>query len=209
MASVPLDPARIKATIVELRNDVLADLAADMVAEADRHVEFEADLRFGRQISEITRPLPDDEFDRETEVKLVEAFRSEYARRYGQGSLVLGAPVELVAIRAIGIGRTTRAQLAPVNPETVAPGTPAPITRHRPVMLERGEDGRRDIAVHDGGALRPGHVLSGPALIDARDTTIWVPRGMTATVSPQATLVMECETRRVAAAPTLQLEPLA
>ena len=45
--------------------------------------------------------------------------------------------------------------------------------------------------MHDGDALRPGHALSGPALIDARDTTIWVPAGMTAAVNPQGTLVME------------------
>jgi N-methylhydantoinase A/oxoprolinase/acetone carboxylase beta subunit len=33
--------------------------------------------------------------------------------------------------------------------------------------------------------------LTGPALIDADDTTIWIPSGMTAEVNPQGTLIME------------------
>ena len=193
MESVPLDPARINAILAELREEVLEDLASDGVAREDRFVEFEADLRFARQISEITRPLPLGDFDKSSEEGLLEGFRSEYAQRYGQGALVLGAPIELVVIRAIGIGRTTRPQLAPGNADTVAQGTTAPITRHRSVRLDRGEGGRSDIAVHDGEALRPGHTLVGPALIDARDTTVWVPAGMTATVNAQGTLVMECD----------------
>jgi N-methylhydantoinase A len=45
--------------------------------------------------------------------------------------------------------------------------------------------------VHDREALHPGHVLSGPALVDAPDTTIWVPAGMRATIDGQGALVME------------------
>jgi N-methylhydantoinase A len=191
MLPFPVDADLIESIKDELGAAVLEDLGADGVAEKDRSAYFEADVRFSKQISEIQLALPEGKFDNAAETRLLDAFREEYSKRYGKGSIVLGAPIELVAIRAVGIGRTTRARLSATSSDTVPSGTPTPVVRHRSVRLERGEGGRQDIPVHDGDALRPGHALSGPALIDARDTTIWVPAGMTAAVNPQGTLVME------------------
>jgi len=61
----------------------------------------------------------------------------------------------------------------------------------RPVRVGRGEDGITDVAVHAGADLRPGHALSGPALIDGSDTTIWIPAGAAATVDAHGTLDVE------------------
>src|SRR5579859_521766 len=185
IALFPLDCAAVASITAELARSVLDDLAADGVAEVDRSVYFEADLRFEKQISEISMPLPGDRFDARAELELLEAFRTEYARRYGHGALALGAPIELATIRAVGIGRTTQAMLSPTHAEVVAEGTSAPIARHRSVRLERGDAGRQDVAVLDCDRLRPGHALRGPALIDARDTTIWIPAGARAAVSRQ------------------------
>ncbi|MDG2002584.1 MAG: hydantoinase/oxoprolinase family protein [Novosphingobium sp.] len=191
MTPFPLASARVEAVKSELAQSALADLEADGVAEADRSVLFEADIRFSKQISEIQLPVPDGPFDAAIEAELLDAFREEYAKRYGKGSIVLGAPIELVTLRAVGIGRTTRARVVAGALEEVAQDTDAQPVRSRSVRLERGDGGRRDIAVHDGAGLLPGHMLVGPALIDASDTTIWVPDGMSAMVNSQGTLVME------------------
>lgn len=193
-ALLPLEPGVVAAAVQELTRCVLEDLAADGVREVDRRVVFEADMRFAKQTSEIAMPLPGGEFDADAEAALVGAFRTEYMRRYGRGALALGAPIELVTIRAVGIGRTMQAALSPTHLDVVAPGTEASLARRRSVRLERGDRGREDIAVFDGDRLRPGHTLTGPALIDAADTTIWVPQGARATVSAQGTLVMEIRT---------------
>jgi N-methylhydantoinase A len=190
LCAFPLDPASVATLAAQLSREVLEDLAADGVREADRGVYFEADLRFAKQSSEIAIPCRESDFDSGA-TRLLDAFRTEYGRRYGRGALTLGAPIELVTIRAIGIGSTTRAMLAPTHEDGVPNGTVALPARRRSVRLERGASGRQDIAVFDGDRLRPGHTLGGPALIDARDTTIWVPAGATATISQQGTLVME------------------
>ena len=117
--------------------------------------------------------------------------------------------MELVAIRAIGIGRTQQAQVAASTSGSVAPGTPAPVARTRSVRIERGEAGRREVAVHDREALRAGHELAGPALVDAPDTTIWVPAGMRATLDTLGTLVMEREAASAAPALAQEKEPAA
>jgi N-methylhydantoinase A len=191
MAQFPLDPARVEAEKMRLAQEVQADLEADGVAASDRSVHFEADVRFSKQISEIQLTLPDGPYDAGAEAQLLDAFREEYAKRYGKGSIVLGAPIELVTLRAVGIGHTTRARVVPQATQGVPQGTPSKPLCVRSVRLERGPDGRHDVPVHDGAGLRPGHVLAGPALIDASDTTIWVPGDMKAMVNPQGTLVME------------------
>jgi N-methylhydantoinase A len=209
LASFPLDAQRIDAVLAELREALLADLASDGVVEEDRSVIFEADLRFARQISEIARPLPSDGFNAAAQAELLDGFRAEYARRYGHGALVLGAPIELVAIRAIGIGRTEQAQLAAATGRSVAFATPAPVARYRQVRLERGEGGRRDIAVYDRETLLAGHSLTGPGLVDAPDTTIWVPAGMRAVIDRQGTMVMERDTADALRPPSHAMEPAA
>jgi N-methylhydantoinase A len=182
----------------EMRTEVEADLAADGIAPEHRTVTFEADLRFTRQVWEIQVPLPDGPVDGHVIDGVLEAFREEYAKRYGQGSIVLGAPIELVAVRAVGLGHTVRAELAVGAAEPVAAGTPAPVVGRRAVRLDRGDSGSggsgtgtTDVAVYDGPQLQPGHTLAGPALVDGTDTTIWIPAGATAQVDAHGTLIVE------------------
>jgi len=168
---MPVPTESIVKALEQVEAGVLEDLAADGVAPADRTVAFEADVRFRRQTFEI--PVPLRGIDR-----LVEDFREEYARRYGRGALVLGTPVELVCVRAIGCGRTPKARLGerddPRPDDTGRGPTPAGV---RSVRIDRGPEGRVVVDVHDGAALRPGHRIAGPALVDGTDTTVWVPPG--------------------------------
>jgi N-methylhydantoinase A len=170
----------------QLEASVLDDLAADGVAPADRSVAFEADLRFRRQTFELPVPWHEDG-------DLAADFREEYARRYGRGALVLGTPVELVCLRAIGTGRTPKASLAA---PAAAPGTggarprparPRPAGR-RAVRVDRGTGGAVTVDVYDAARLRPGHRVGGPALVDGTDTTVWVPPGAVLTVDRHVTL---------------------
>lgn len=188
---VPFDPVLLEKVAAELRAEVEADLAADHIPPENRSVSFEADLRFKRQVWELPIPLPSvarDEVDVEA---MVGSFKEEYAQRYGRGSIVLGAPIELVCLRAIGSGRTKRASFGAGQREVVAPVNRATAVGSRAVRLERGSGGARSIDVYDGEGLVPGHTVDGPALIDGSDTTVFVPEHGRMLVSPQGTYVME------------------
>ena len=64
-------------------------------------VRLEADLRFDRQGSELTVPLTETP-DGTVELDGLEArFKDEYARRFGEGAIAMGVPVELMTLRAI------------------------------------------------------------------------------------------------------------
>ena len=111
-------------------------------------------------------------------------FTQEYAARYGQGALVSGAPVEIVAMRAIGTGRTVRAQLDQRPAE--ARGTPAASGTRR--IHQGPHHAPVEATVVRGADIRPGHTLTGPAIVDAADTTIWIPAGATARIDGFGTL---------------------
>jgi N-methylhydantoinase A len=183
---LPGDPTVLVATARDLAAEVDADLADEGVAADGRAVTFEADLRFLKQSYELRIP-----FTVGAGVvvdALVEAFHAEYARRYGHGAITLGVPVELVAVRAIGTGRTVQAQLT--RHARVASGPPAPVGT-RAVRVGRDPADRREVPVHDGHALLPGHRIQGPALVDGSDTTVWVPPAATARVDGVGTLAIE------------------
>jgi len=189
LATMPVDVDLVQKLMGELATGVDDDLAADGVAPADRSVHFEADLRFAKQIFELSIPVTGPSFDDAARERLLDDFRGEYAKRYGQGSIVLGAPIELVSLRAIGIGRTVHATLDGHGTAGVAAGTPAPAAGTRSVRVALSD--LVDVAVHAGAELRPGHTLTGPALVDGSDTTIWVPAGSHAHVDPHGTLIVE------------------
>ena len=191
LGQFPIDPAFVQKEAAELRAGVWDDLAADGIPEADRHVAFEADLRFRRQVWEIPVPLPDGPLTGEHMNALVDDFRAEYAQRYGRGSIVLNAPVEFVSLRAIGTGITLKASIDAMDLSSVARGTASEPVGQRRVWIERGRDGAVDVDVHSGDQLHPGQTVRGPAVIDGTDTTIWVPEMTTLEVSPHGTLVLE------------------
>ncbi len=188
--SLPTDPGPLQALAEKLAAEVLDDLAADGVAADGRSVRFEADMRFRRQAWELTVPLPSGPVDADTFEHLGTTFRSEYARRYGEGSMMLGTGLELVTLRAIGIGRTVRASLDAGRRDAVVPGTRAEPRGARPVRLGRGGE-RTEVPSYFAPDLQPGHVLSGPALVDGVDTTIWIPAGATAALDERSLLTVE------------------
>jgi N-methylhydantoinase A/oxoprolinase/acetone carboxylase beta subunit len=46
----------------------------------------------------------------------------------------------------------------------------------------------------DGAALQPGATITGPALVDASDTTIWIPAAVHTRVDGRHTLIGELNT---------------
>jgi N-methylhydantoinase A len=185
---LPCTDDRLALVTAELGQLVTEDLAADGIAESARSVAFEADLRFMRQQFELSIPC-NDGFDRAAQRALSYAFTEEYQRRYGQGALVLGAPVELVSLRAIGSGRTVHAELARAG--AVAPRQATPVAKRRIWVGTGAGVGPLDVDVISTTDLLPGHEIAGPALLDGSDTTIWIPPRVRARVDEHRTIDMQ------------------
>ena len=185
---LPCTGDQLSPVAAELRQLVTEDLAADGIAESARSVAFEADLRFMRQQFELSIPC-NEGFDAAAQRTLSNAFTEEYQRRYGQGALVLGAPVELVSLRAIGRGRTVHADLARTS--AVAPRQATPIAKRRIWVGAGAGVAPLDVDVISTATLLPGHEIAGPALLDGSDTTIWIPPRVRARVDEHRTIDMQ------------------
>lgn len=116
---------------------------------------------------------------------LQQRFRERYGRLYGDGALLPGQDTEIELHRVVGV----RASDTPALPED------APGSGPDPGAAVRGERrayfpsaGFLSATVFDGGALRPGHVLTGPALIERMGDTVVIPPGYTTTVDQHLTL---------------------
>jgi len=188
--AVPLSvgPAPIRGAAEDLATQVEDDLASDGIAAADRSVVVEADLRFTNQVAELAIRLPSPSVDAAMLDRVQSEFFTEYGKRYGSGSLMRSVPTEVVTLRAIGTGRTTTARLPQRRLST---NRTAATSGSRSVRVARGAGGLEKVDLYVVDDLGPGSSISGPALIDAHDTTIWVPAGMTARVDRWSTFVLE------------------
>ncbi|WP_285189524.1 hydantoinase/oxoprolinase family protein [Rhodococcus sp. MEB041] len=178
-----VDTESLSAKMKSLGQDVYDDVERNGVPESGRRVEFEADIRFHQQSFELTIPLGDGAFDA---AQIKEHFLAQYSQRYGTSAITLGTPVEVAAVRAIGIGKLPRAAIQ-IDPDGV--DTTAKPDGTRQILLD--ENGRRSVDVYVAANLRPGHTFTGPAIVDQGDTTIVVPDGYRATRDSRHTLKME------------------
>jgi len=178
---LPLDEQEVAATMAVLEADVIAQLGANGIGPEATSVLFEADMQFMRQMSELTVPLSRP-FSQE---KLAKDFTQAYCALYGENAVASGAEIELVTLRAVGIGHTVRVQLFSTT-DRADTKIPAPLGTRR-VRIQRSGP-FDEVAVYDALSLKPGHGFSGPALIDAVDSTLWVPPGSRVDVDAYRTL---------------------
>jgi N-methylhydantoinase A len=103
---------------------------------------------------------------------LYDSFVATYEAMYGEGTAWEGFDVMLLNCRVTGIGRTPKPEL-----ERVAVGEPdveaARKSSRRVFMPDAGVE--VEMAVYADELLSPGARLSGPAIVEVRDTTIYVP----------------------------------
>lgn len=190
--SIPFDSSWLAERASRLISEVKQALTTDGVTEDQQSIVVEADLRFRRQMSDLTITFPDQEVTPESIGHVVEEFTQEYVRRYGRGALLLDATIDMASLRVIGTG------LRPVTPpaaegEGFEPHVAA-ARSHRSMRLERLGP-RVEIPVHVVEDLEPGARVEGPACLDGVDTTIWVPAGATARIDAQRTLVLDVQPR--------------
>lgn len=148
------------------------------------------DFQFAGQVHALSMPLPDRELTADDVPELQERFHQIYERTYGRGTAWPGVPPQLLNLSVTVTGRLPRPSIEerraePRSAEQMMKG-------EREVHLPT--EGRRQVVpVFDEPAITPGSSLDGPALVEAVDTTLLVPRGVTATRDGLMNLVLTKE----------------
>lgn len=173
------DPEALAERLAPLEDSVREAVRREGVPEERIEVRSEAAMRYRGQSYELAVPFGPD---------LLERFHRLHRERYGHAEP--GAAVEVVTLRALGVGTVE----PPPRPES-EPGPPDPGgARLEPREVVRGgEEGGELVEAdfYDGEALRAGHRIAGPAVVARRYTTVWVPPGCRARVDRRSDLRIE------------------
>jgi N-methylhydantoinase A len=162
-----LDPARVAEALAEMEAITSEWLASAGIPTERCQLLRAADLRYRRQAYELTAPMAQGAITRESLDRLAAAFHDKHRQTYGHANPE--EPVQLVTLRLTAIGRLPALTLA--QPPAAAPAR----RRKREVWFP--QDGSAPCPIHWRDGLAAGEALTGPAIIEAMDSTIVVPPG--------------------------------
>lgn len=158
----------------EMVQEARAAMRAEGFVEEDIAMGRSADFRFLGQSYELTMGLSDRALGPDDMPELGRRFFELYEKTYGRGTAWKGVPVQLLNYTVTVTGARERhprpaACAEPRPPEEVRRGS-------RTVFLPSLRE-TRDIPIYEEARFRVGTAVRGPAIIDAADTTIFVPPG--------------------------------
>jgi N-methylhydantoinase A len=157
------DPSQVGDILTKLGRDARTWLREEGVDESRQRVSYEADVRYFRQGYEFSLELDPERVGAGALDDLARRFGLAHERIYG---FKLDHPVELVNLRAVGIGTVQKISLPKFDKEGPDPAA-AMIEQHRAYF-----DGSfASVNVYDRTRLRTGYRVRGPAIIVQMDAT--------------------------------------
>jgi N-methylhydantoinase A len=167
-----LDWTRVDRILGELVSDATKALREAGCSEDSVTLIFAADLRYVGQQSELTVTLDADPRGHRDTSRIVRVFEAIYKKLYGVNPSHV--PIELVTWRV-----TARGPVIPFHRAMDLPSASGKPKATREVGA--WSDGLR-VPVYDRSALAAGQAITGPAIIEERETTTVIPPDWTATV---------------------------
>jgi 5-oxoprolinase (ATP-hydrolysing) len=183
-----LDRGRLRRRFDELVAEAVAQLDADGVPEDRRLVRRLADCRYAGQGYEVRFDVPAGEMDDAWVEELKEAFHQAHEREYGHR---FEAEIEIVNIRAVGIGRIEELGWSEIEAGEADAGD-AVVHRAEVVFEEDGRPKVFDTPFYERERLRAGNRIEGPAIIEQYDSTTVVPPGLVAEIDRVGNIVIDC-----------------
>jgi N-methylhydantoinase A/oxoprolinase/acetone carboxylase beta subunit len=186
-----LDPIRLNAIYDEMAEQALAvvrDSSPGGVADDSSdggaiNLIRSADARYVGQGYELNVPLPGGPLDAAALARLRASFDEIYAARYGYANP--REPVEVVTWKLSAVGGAPRVALAKQQPRS-GEGTRKGVRRaYFPEV-----PGYLECPIYDRHALPAGITLTGPAIVEERESTTVLPPGVEAVVDEYASLLV-------------------
>lgn len=179
-----VDWAAVADQLARLRADAENELAETGTGAEDCNWSIVAEMRFGGQGAAVPVAMPYRTLSAEFAEELVGRFHEEYAALYG--AIVPAAKPEVVTWRVVAVGRHS-------HPGFVWSEAPAaePVPRkHRDIYLPH-QKAMQPVPVYDRYTLPAGAQLTGPAIIEERESTISLPLPSKITVLEDRTILVE------------------
>lgn len=180
----PFDPTRLEAIYRQLEEDARATLEREGVARDAVSFMRYIDMRYRGQIHEVRVSVPARPLGNQELAAIHQTFEDTYNRKYGQGAAYRKAGIEARTYQVRGIGRIPKPAWVRHEPNGADPARSKETRR----VYFRG--GWRATPIYAREKLHSGQRVTGPALVEAVDTTVLVPPDMTLTIDEYDNMVM-------------------
>jgi N-methylhydantoinase A len=145
-------------------------LSADGVDADSQTLEWAIDFRYRRQVHEVTTPVKvPTPLDETGFAEVVNSFEQLYEKKFGKGSALREAGIEMTRFRLTARGLLGRPTLPEC--ELRGPSSEAAKIGTRPIFVE-SFGAMAEASIYDFEKLQPGNLITGPAVIHTPITTI-------------------------------------
>ena len=142
------------------------------------------DMRYRRQTHDLMVPVPDGPMTAAMGRKLVELFEQSYEAVYGKGAGFRFAGIELTTFRVVAVGRARKPSIRKPS----ATGAPKPERRR---IFEPATLACTEAAIFQWLDMPAGFRVSGPAVIEHPETTVYVGPGQSARLDDAGNLSID------------------
>lgn len=182
-----LDIAEFNACIEETEVDAMAQLKHEGVSEEESSLERYLDVRYIGQHHEVTVPMPSNCAIGESHLEeIANSFHEAHERLYSYSTPE--TPIEIINLRVTAVGHVEKNGLEKAEGSDAS--VEAAVKNTRKLYFQE-YNGWKDVPVYDRNKMFTGHVVSGPAVIEERITTIIVHPNWNARIDEFANVVME------------------
>jgi N-methylhydantoinase A len=182
------DHEAINGIIDELYDVGRGELETEDVPPEDRRFTVLFDVRYEGQAHNLTVPLGDSRLTEASLDRLLDAFEAAHQDKYDFTDE--REAIELVNVRVTAEGVLEDPDLAVEAPETAIEDAR---TGRRSVVIEEGN--RVEATCYDRGLLAPDHEIDGPAVVEAENSTMWLPPGTHAAIDEFGNVIVEVSGR--------------
>lgn len=187
-ASEVLPLEQLRATLGELADAVSSTLSAQGGVPEHVTLEYIADVRLRSQIHELSIPLPQRDLTAADLDSLPGDFVVEYEARFGEGSALPGAGIELVTLRVNGYAPTQRDDSGSGAAPAQATAGEASLGNRDIYLPDQGKT--VSVTVLSGDHLATGSVTEGPAVIELSNTSVFVGVGQESRIDERRNIVI-------------------
>jgi N-methylhydantoinase A len=163
-------------------------LSEENVKEQDMEFHRSIDLRYRRQVFELTIPIREGKLNAEDVDRLAADFDKAYEELYGAQTAFRQAGIETTLFRVEALGKVNKSQLK-VYDRATDDVTNACMGERKIYFYEIGD--YISTRIYDGAKIGRGHIIDGPAIIHQMGTTIVIGAGQKGKVDRYLNVVIE------------------
>jgi N-methylhydantoinase A len=188
-SSMPMDADRFNKNFETLERMVNEELEGDGIREEDRFFIYAIDMRYGAQYYALRMPIERKKYDAESMEAICNQFDALYESLYGRGSeytLLSGRFV--TAFMVDGVGKIPKPVLSKYE---LGDASASKALKAKREVFFRANNEYRPTTIYDYSKLEAGNVISGPAIIEATQTTIVIPPERKATMDKYLNVIIK------------------